>query len=153
MPKQLTLCIPHEERRVLLGMKKRGFGQGRWNGFGGKLEEGESIEQAAIREAKEECGIDIQKMDKVGVITFVWPQKESQEDLEVHVFKVKSFAGEPIETKEMKPQWFHLDEIPFTEMWQDDPHWFPYFLQNRKFKGRFSFDNNDKLLDIEVKEV
>jgi 8-oxo-dGTP pyrophosphatase MutT (NUDIX family) len=35
-------------------MKKRGFGEGRWNGVGGKVEPGESIEAALIREAKEE---------------------------------------------------------------------------------------------------
>jgi 8-oxo-dGTP pyrophosphatase MutT (NUDIX family) len=36
-------------REILLGMKKRGFGAGKWNGFGGKLEENESNEAAAKR--------------------------------------------------------------------------------------------------------
>ena len=35
--------------RVLLGYKKRGFAQGRWNGFGGKVQPGENIEDAAVR--------------------------------------------------------------------------------------------------------
>jgi hypothetical protein len=43
---------------VLLGLKKRGFGAGKWNGFGGKVEQGESIRTAAIREMKEEAGIE-----------------------------------------------------------------------------------------------
>ncbi len=55
MKKLLTLCIVHQHPRVLLGMKKRGFGIGHWNGFGGKVEEGESIEEAAKREVKEEA--------------------------------------------------------------------------------------------------
>lgn len=37
-----------QEGRVLLGMKKRGFGMGKYNGFGGKVEPGESIEAAAL---------------------------------------------------------------------------------------------------------
>jgi 8-oxo-dGTP diphosphatase/2-hydroxy-dATP diphosphatase len=153
MPKQLTLCIPHQENRVLLGMKKRGFGVGRWNGFGGKLEQGETIEQAAVREAREECGIEISDMEKLGVVQFSWPSKNDQEDLEVHVFKVREFEGEPVETEEMKPAWFGLDEIPFTSMWQDDPHWFPYFLKDRKFEAKFSFDTDDRVIDFEVKVI
>ena len=47
--KILTLVLIRESARVLLGMKKRGFGQGRWNGFGGKVEKGETILQGAIR--------------------------------------------------------------------------------------------------------
>ncbi|MEK7607017.1 MAG: DNA mismatch repair protein MutT, partial [Patescibacteria group bacterium] len=38
--KLLTLCFIHQSPRILLGMKKRGFGAGRWNGFGGKVEAG-----------------------------------------------------------------------------------------------------------------
>ena len=49
--KQLTLLfvLEPEKKEVLLGMKKRGFGQGRWNGFGGKVQAGETVEDAAIR--------------------------------------------------------------------------------------------------------
>ena len=47
--KLLTLLFVLEPGRVLLGMKKRGFGVGRWNGFGGKVQEGETIEEGAIR--------------------------------------------------------------------------------------------------------
>ena len=37
------------EANVLLGMKKRGFGVGRWNGFGGKVDADETILEAAKR--------------------------------------------------------------------------------------------------------
>ena len=39
---------------MLLGMKKRGFGTGKWNGFGGKVEVGETVADAAQRELEEE---------------------------------------------------------------------------------------------------
>ena len=51
--KLLTLAFVMEPKRILLGMKKRGFGMGRWNGFGGKVKTDESIEDGAIR-----CSID-----------------------------------------------------------------------------------------------
>ena len=47
--KLLTLLFIVEPYRVLLGMKKRGFGAGRWNGFGGKVHEDETIEDGARR--------------------------------------------------------------------------------------------------------
>lgn len=47
--KLLTLLFVVESDRVLLGMKKRGFGAGRWNGFGGKVDRDETIEEAAKR--------------------------------------------------------------------------------------------------------
>lgn len=47
--KLLTLVLVVQPGRVLLGMKKRGFGAGRWNGFGGKVQSGETIEDAARR--------------------------------------------------------------------------------------------------------
>ena len=47
--KVVTLLFVLRPGHVLLGMKKRGFGEGRWNGFGGKVEEDETIEEAAIR--------------------------------------------------------------------------------------------------------
>ena len=47
--KVLTLAFVRESTRILLGLKKRGFGQGRWNGFGGKVQPGETIEAATSR--------------------------------------------------------------------------------------------------------
>lgn len=46
----LQLAIVNQGGRVLLGEKKRGFGEGYFNGFGGKVEAGETVQQAAIRE-------------------------------------------------------------------------------------------------------
>ena len=47
--KLLTLAFVTQKDKVLLGLKKKGFGMGRWNGFGGKVEKGETIEEAAKR--------------------------------------------------------------------------------------------------------
>ncbi len=47
--KIFTLVLVSKKSGILLGLKKRGFGEGKWNGFGGKIESGESVMQAAIR--------------------------------------------------------------------------------------------------------
>ena len=92
-------------------MKKRGFGKGRYNGFGGKVHDGESVKEAAKRELVEEVGIRCEGLNLIGILDFSW--KNKQEILEVHIFKVTEFKGEPVESEEMKPEWFHIDEIPF----------------------------------------
>lgn len=154
----MTLCVVHQHPRVLLGMKKRGFGAGRWNGFGGKVSDGETIEEAARRELREECGIDAVVMEKHGILLFDF-EIDRDLSLEVHVFKVQSWRGEPRETEEMRPQWFDFMEIPFSKMWPDDLYWVPLFIKDRKFRGRFLFDRQStadypsKILDRHIEET
>jgi 8-oxo-dGTP diphosphatase / 2-hydroxy-dATP diphosphatase len=130
-------------------MKKRGFGMGKWNGFGGKVDEGETIEEAAKRELFEEAGITAGNLEKLGVLDFSWKGKED-DVLQVHIFKVKEFSGEPQEGEEMKPQWFDVDKIPFEKMWADDVYWFPLFLEGKEFKGRFMFDQRNNIVGHEL---
>lgn len=147
----LTLVIIEKDSQILLGMKKRGFGRGRWNGFGGKIEGKESLEAAAKRETLEESGVEVIELDERGVIEFEFKRKS--EILEVHIFKAVDWQGEPKETEEMSPKWFNITEIPYEEMWTDDKYWLPLFLQGKKFKGRFLFDKNDQVLSYELEEV
>ncbi len=150
--KIMTLCLIVKDDSVLLGMKKRGFGSGRWNGFGGKLHEGESVEDAAKRETTEECGIVIQTMERVGIHEFEF-EKERGAILEVHVFRVDAFSGEPEETEEMRPEWFGFSDIPYDTMWPDDRYWLPLFLAGKKFRTKFLFGEGDNVLEKEVSEV
>jgi len=149
-----TLCIIHQHPKILLGMKKRGFGAGRWNGFGGKVKPDETVEEAARREFGEEAGVYIKNMTQVGLIEF--SSKGKDEIIEVNIFRADDYEGEPTESEEMKPQWFFVDQIPFKEMWPDDLHWMPLFLKGRKFKGKFLFGEKDVILEKElaiVKEI
>lgn len=147
----LTLCFIHDGARILLGMKKRGFGAGKWNGFGGKIETGEATEDAARREVREEIGIDVEELTEMGRLTFLYPRTSTA--LDVSVFRGEKLRGEPMETDEMRPAWFPIDAIPFEEMWLDDPHWLPHFLAGERFEGRFVFEDDDTLLEHDVRVV
>lgn len=147
--KILTLCFIHTDTHVLLGMKKRGFGEGRWNGFGGKVMPEETIEDAAKRELWEEVGITAHTVEKRGVLEFEF--EKNPEILEVHVFKVLDYAGEPKESEEMKPQWFLRSEIPYHSMWPDDSIWLKHFLAGKRLTGHFLFGGGDAILKHSLK--
>ena len=147
----LTLCMIHQHPRVLLGMKKRGFGAGKWNGFGGHVEKGETIEAATRREIMEEAGLEVGALEKHGVIEFEWQEKP--EILEVHVFRTNTFSGEPQESEEMKPQWFEVENLPYEEMWVDDKYWSPLLFAGKKFTAKFLFDSADNVIEHKVLAV
>ena len=96
MKKLLTLCIIYQHPNILLGMKRRGFGAGRWNGFGGKVGVREKIEEAAKREVREEARIEVLNLVKVGIVQFEF--QGNPEILEVHIFswKVRCYSSERI---------------------------------------------------------
>jgi len=138
--------------QVLLAMKKRGFGVGRWNGVGGKLEKGESIVAGAKREAKEEIGVTLGELEKVAEIDFYF-KPNPEWDQKMHVFLATGWDGEPIESEEMLPEWYFVNKLPFASMWPDDPFWLPQVLSQKKILGRFVFADNDVILEQEVREV
>lgn len=151
MIKVLTLGLIHQPPKILLGFKKRGFGRDRWNGFGGKLKAGESLEDGLKREIAEEAGIIVDNAVKMGIIEFEF--LDNPEILQVHIYKATLFTGEIAESEEMKPQWFNEAEIPYGQMWPDDIYWLPLFLRNKKFKGKFLFGENDAILKKYLAEV
>ncbi len=153
MKKVLTLAYLLKENEICLAMKKRGFGEGNWNGYGGKLEEHESIEDAAVREIREESGVEAEKGDlkKVSIINFYF---KDGLHMVVHGFFIYDWKGTPIETEEMKPAWFSQNAIPFEKMWADDIHWIPRALVGQKLYGEVWFQDDGKSIEkMEWKEV
>ncbi|KAL1456001.1 hypothetical protein WDU94_000759 [Cyamophila willieti] len=146
--KVLTLVIIRKGSDILLGMKKRGFGAGKWNGFGGKVEPGETILEGAKRELQEECHLTSDSLKEVGLLEFEF--KNDPVLLETHVFTSNQFQGEPKETEEMNPQWFSMDNIPYQQMWLDDKYWLPLLIQGEQFKGYFLFEGHERILNYDL---
>lgn len=146
MPKILTLAYLVTDDSICVAMKKRGFGEGNWNGYGGKLEEGETIKNAAVREIQEESGVEVAEnaLEKVAQVEFFFTDGKH---LEVHTFFVRSWNGEPKETEEMRPKWFMFSEIPYKNMWADDEYWLPRALSGEKFFGKVWFKEDGKSIE------
>ena len=137
-----TLLLVIKDNKILLACKKRGFGIGKYNGVGGKLESGESVEQGMIRETFEEIGIVPKDYELRGVIAFDEYYK-GEPVLEVtHIYVASDFDGEPQETDEMKPFWFDLDKVPYDKMFPDDKFWLPMIIEGEYVIGKFKFDKD-----------
>jgi ADP-ribose pyrophosphatase YjhB (NUDIX family) len=158
----LVLIIDSESKKITLAMKKRGFGKGKFNGFGGKVEAGESIEHGAAREVLEETENNpseenIQKLmkelEKFGILDFHFhdvPQEKGWNQ-SVHVFIIKNFEFEIKESEEMRPKVFSFDQIPYDQMWKDDLYWLPAVLKGMFVRAAFVFDNKgDEIIDFSI---
>ena len=72
----VAAVIRHEGRLLLTRRPPRAHLEGLWEFPGGKIEQGESPEQALIRECSEECAIDVVVHDILDVAFFRFPRKD-----------------------------------------------------------------------------
>ncbi len=143
-----TLCFVFRDEPqpgILLGYKKRGFGQGKFDGFGGKLYEGESLPQAAVRELQEESGISAEQIDlnSLGSLTFIFPYKPEWSQI-VHVYIAEKWQGTPTESEEMRPQWFDLTDLPFQHMWDDAHYWLSHVLLRQPIEATLVLNQDNE---------
>ena len=144
--RSMTLTFLLRETDVLLGLKKKGFGKNYLLGIGGKVENGETIEEAAKREVAEEIYVQLPELHKVGILNFYFPHIEDGSwDQQVHVFTATKWEGEPQESEEIKPAWFSKDIIPYENMWDDAQYWLPHLLTGQGIEGEFVFDQELKV--------
>ena len=143
--RKTTLCYVVKDGRVLLAMKKRGFGLGKWNGPGGKVQDGETPEQGCRREFMEEAGCGLVGLKERGIVEFVFEDKPEWHQL-CHIYVAADVEGEPHETEEMLPQWHGLDGLPWANMWESDAVWLSAVLGGGTVNMRIFFDADCKML-------
>jgi 8-oxo-dGTP pyrophosphatase MutT (NUDIX family) len=152
IPIVATLCHIIKGKSLLLQKKSKGlFGEGKWNGVGGKLKPNESPEDCVKREIYEETGLRISDLKFHGVLNFYFGNRK-EIDWIVHVFSTSVFEGKVKSSNEGDLRWFNFEDIPFDEMWGDDRYWLPLVLKGKSFQGNFYFDvEGKKILDFDLK--
>lgn len=138
MKKVVTLLFLRRDGQILLAMKKRGFGEGKWNGVGGKAEPGETPEAAIVRECQEEIGVTPRAVKQIGRLDFYMTDDPSFNH-DCYVFTATEWEGDPQETEEMRPQWFAETQIPYDSMWAADKLWLPHLLKGKSFSSTITF--------------
>ncbi len=150
-----TVLIVNRDSKILLGLKHpmKKFG-GKWNGFGGGLEDGESLEECAVRETRDETGITPQNLKKLGVVLFSF--ETGEQDHEVHFYQADNYEGvldtskDFLEYREFSPE--ELVGI-YHNMMPADRYWLPFFISGKMFKGTVQFSKDFTVSHYELNEV
>lgn len=138
-----TLVFVFRDEEILLINKKTGLGKGKVNGPGGKIESGETPEEGATRECREELDIGVRNLEYCGEHRFQFVDGYS---IHVWVYRTRDFEGIATESPEAKPLWTHLSQIPYERMWEDDQYWLPMLIRGQRFQTRWIFDG-DRMVD------
>jgi len=149
---EATLCFPLRDRdaetdsEVLLIEKRRGLGEGWYNGPGGKCEPGERPRECAVRETREEVGLEVTDLEKAGELTFLL---DGEGHTVCHVYRTRSFDGQPTSSEEAHPEWVSVENVPYDQMWEDDRLWLPGVLEGKTVDGKFRFEGGEPLDEAE----
>ena len=151
MATEATLVEIIDGGRLLLKRATRGISKDKWNGPGGKIDEGETPEECARRETLEETGLQVGHLLYHGLIRFHNYGKDDV-DFAVHLFSTKEFRGQLEAGDEGELRWFPVDDLPFAQMWKDDEYWMGMLLKGERFDADFWFDeSNKKILKHEIR--
>jgi len=161
-----TVCLLIKKDKVLLGLKTKKIGAGCRNGYGGGIEEGETIINAAIRELEEETGKKVgntfittspRYLEKVAIIDFENTKSDGISFIcRVHFFIVRKWIGEAVDTDEMTdPQFFKIDDLPLSQMLPADSKYFPLILRGKKIlaKAKYGPYQKELLGPVSIEEV
>jgi len=119
--------------------KKQDIHEGKWNGLGGKVENGESPEECAIREVKEESGFDIVNPQLKGIMTF--PKFDGVDDWYVYIFTATQISGDQIESPEGNLSWIDDEKVVDLPMWEGDYIFLDWVDKGRFFSAKFIYRN------------
>ena len=150
--KLATLCyvkdLKNKNTLMLYRNKKENdYHEGKWNGLGGKLEKGESPEECAIRELKEEAGLDIKNPKLRGLITF--PMFDGVDDWYVFLFTITDYDGELINSPEGKLEWIPDEKLTELNLWDGDKIFLEWLDKEKFFSAKFNYKNG-KYIDHTV---
>lgn len=137
-----------KDKKILLAKKTQKIGAGCYNGYGGGIENGETPDQAMLRELHEEAGIRGMGIEKVAIIDVHNTRTTGKISVcTLYAYLVKEWYGEPRTGTEMlNPKWFSFDQLPKTKMMPGDGEWLPMVLGGKKVRGEVHYGPFQKKL-------
>ena len=125
--------------------KKHDINHNKWIGVGGHVEDGETIDECAIREVKEETGLDVHSLSCAGEVLFV----DENLRMMMYIYEIADFSGELIECNEGELKWIPIKDIYDYPMWEGDKAFLPKLINHEPyFKMVLTYRNNE-LINVE----
>ena len=124
--------------------KNHDINKGKWIGIGGHIEEGETKEQALIREIKEETGLDVTHYDYRGELLFVNNDFEEV----MYLYLVDEVSGEITDCDEGELTWIKEEDLMKLNMWEGDYKFLPLLINTDKFIRLELRYADDKLVEV-----
>ena len=108
LPKFAVTALVFIARGERILLVRQGYGERYWSLPGGSMEPGESVQEAAVREVKEETGLDVRLTRLVGIYS-----KPALDSLAV-CFEAQAVGGSPLEATNEVVEWryFPADDLP-----------------------------------------
>lgn len=143
---ETTLCYiekDHQYLMLLRNKKPNDLNEGKWIGVGGKLEEGETPRQCALREIREETGLTALDLTARGVVHF---HSEAWGSEEMYLYTVADFQGELTDCDEGQLRWIDKAEVFDLKLWDGDRMFLQYLIDDAPyFDMTLCYDADDRL--------
>ena len=159
-----TLCYIEKDGCYLMlhrTKKQNDYNHDKWIGIGGKFENGESPEDCAIREIREETGLVVEpaNLEYCGIVTFVDKSEVTEEEDSapvtppyytefMHLFRVRKFSGTLLtDCDEGDLEWVPIEKINDLPHWQADEIYLDFLAQNKPFFSIKAVYKNSRLIE------
>ncbi|MBO4856231.1 MAG: 8-oxo-dGTP diphosphatase [Bacilli bacterium] len=148
MDKTVLAYIKKDGQFLMLyrNKKEHDINKGKWIGIGGHIEEGETKEQALVREIKEETGLNVLHYIYRGELLFVNNDFEEV----MYLYLVDDISGNVIDCDEGELAWVKQNDLMSLNMWEGDYKFLPLLINTDEFIRLELRYCDDQL--VEVKE-
>lgn len=137
-----TCCYLKKDEQYLLlfrNKKKNDYNKGKWIGVGGGLENNETPDECAIREVKEETGLDVHSLKCTGEVDFIYDGYFEK----MYIYEITDFSGDIIDCNEGELRWIPIKEVFNYPMWEGDKVFLPLLINHESyFRIRLTYEND-----------
>ena len=145
--KQTVLIYIEKDNKFLMlyrNKKDNDINKNKYIGIGGKVEENETLDQALIREVKEETGLNLLSYSKSGIVYFIYNGDKE----EMHVYTSSEFEGKVTECNEGELYWVEKEKVLSLKLWEGDKYFLKKILNNETNYVISLYYENDKLVKV-----